>query len=604
MPKTYVDNAYNRSVGRVGMPVGSAVISRSGGGSSYGGWGGGGSSYSLGGGSSYSSGGSSKTYVDNAYNRSLGRVGMEHGSMVASRSGNTGSCGSSGSTKTYVDNSYNRSLGRVGMEHGTAVVSQSDTSRNSSGGAKPKTYVDNAMNRSLGRVGMEHGTMPSSRSSGSYEYVDSPVRVYTDNAFNRKLGRVGKPLGSVPVSRSGYSSRDSGISSPTIRKYVDNSLNRSLGRVGHPIGTMPLSKVSRRTEMMLDMYKYLQRNEGEDMDWECSYPDVPEEMQLQIYDDVLNRYNRHQQIQEWKAQHYTKEEPKTSRKLLKDYSGTKINFEELQLGKKIGQGGFGDVHFAKWSGSVVAVKKLRVQRVSKKRLQEFTDEIFVLCQLEHPNIVKFIGACVKTPNLCIVMEYMQTSLFDAVHIDDDKDFTEEERLDIIKQTAAGILYLHSNNIAHCDMKSHNVLLDYEPGELLIAKITDFGLSMMKQESDTSSSTGHEYVRNIGTPRYSAPEILRGEVLELRAMKKADIYSFSLIIYEVICEEEPFYKMNYRQLQTQVGEKGLIPSVPEQINLKTSLHRQLMECWSRSGDQRPSARELYDFFGDINKIYSS
>ncbi len=61
--------------------------------------------------------------------------------------------------------------------------------------------------------------------------------------------------------------------------------------------------------------------------------------------------------------------------------------------KKIGHGGFGDVYFAKWQGTVVAVKKLRVQRVSKKRLKQFEDELYIFKKLDHPNIVKMIGAC-------------------------------------------------------------------------------------------------------------------------------------------------------------------------------------------------------------------
>jgi len=282
-----------------------------------------------------------------------------------------------------------------------------------------------------------------------------------------------------------------------------------------------------------------------------------------------------------------------------------INFEELQLGKKIGQGGFGDVHFAKWLGSVVAVKKLRVQRVSKKRLKQFTDEIYILCELEHHTIVKFIGACVKTPNLCIVMEYMQTSLYDALHIDTDIDFTEEHRRKIIEQTTAGMCYLHSKGIAHCDMKSQNVLLDNAADLLsLCAKITDFGLSIMKLETETSTSASHEFVRNLGTPRYSAPEILRGEVLDLRAMKMADIYSYALVIYEIIYEEEPFPKLTYVQLHKQVGEKGVLPSIPEGIIINDRLLGLLVNCWDRRPYKRPTAEMIGEYFMDEKAIYLS
>ena len=108
---------------------------------------------------------STRTYVDNSSNRSIGRVGMPHGSMPVSRASGNGAVGdSSSSTKTYVDNSYNKTLGRVGMEHGSVVVSKGcntpmsrghESLNNDSGFCSPsvapkrKVYKDNPLNRRL-----------------------------------------------------------------------------------------------------------------------------------------------------------------------------------------------------------------------------------------------------------------------------------------------------------------------------------------------------------------------------------------------------------------------------------------------------------------------
>ena len=168
--RTYVDNAYNRRIGRVGMPVGSHVVSRSSGGSSS--YGGGSASYCSGGYSSSSSGGGQRCYVDNEYNRKLGRVGKPVGTHVVSRSGEvtiTKSAGESGQ-RCYVDNPYNRKLGRVGMPLGSCVVSTSGACAAPTSGS-------------------------ACRSGGQ--------RCYVDNAYNRMLGRVGKPLGSHVVSKRG-----------------------------------------------------------------------------------------------------------------------------------------------------------------------------------------------------------------------------------------------------------------------------------------------------------------------------------------------------------------------------------------------------------------
>lgn len=620
MSKTYVNNSMNRSLGRVGMAHGSMPVSRSGGGggSSYSG--GGGSSYG-GGGSSYSSGssyggGNTKTYVDNSSNRSLGRVGMPHGSMPVSRSSGSGNYSSGdSSSKTYVDNASNRSLGRVGMPLGSMVVSRSGSSNNSSQASSSgtKSYVDNSYNRSIGRVGLEHGTaVVSGKSPMSYRenvFNDSGIgasfhgspspssaaKVYKDNPFNRRLGRVGLPHGTAVHSRNSSSQ-----ASPATKKYVDNALNRSKGRVGKPLGSMPISRRSTITSGASDIYRNYMRNPGREIDF--SRMEIDEEQQYEACDVALSLIHRMEEVMRWQKETSTTREPHTSDRVLQNYRGTKIDFNDIEIMQKIGSGGFGDVHFAKWKGTVVAAKKLRVQRVSKRRLKEFTDEIFLLCELEHPNIVKFIGASVVTPNLCIVMEYMQMSLFDALHIKDDVEFSESEKIEIIQHTALGLEYLHDENIAHCDMKSQNVLLDYVAGETLVAKITDFGLSMMKNETETSTSAGGDYVRNIGTPRYSSPENLRGEYLHLRDLMMSDMYSYSLIVFEVCCEEEPFYNLNYPQLRKQVGELGLTPEIPPDVSLHSNVLSLLNKCWDREPRRRPNAKRFAEYALQFDAIY--
>ena len=292
----------------------------------------------------------------------------------------------------------------------------------------------------------------------------------------------------------------------------------------------------------------------------------------------------------------------TSRAVLDLYTGLRINFDEIELGRKIGQGGFGDVFFATWNSSVVAVKKLRVQRVSKRRLEDFTKEMITFCDLEHPNIVRFIGTCLKTPNLAIVMEYMQTSLFTALHMsEDDVEFTEDERLSILQQTACGLHYLHDNHIAHCDLKSHNILLDYESGVTCVAKITDFGLSMVKSDSESSVSAV-EQVRNIGTPRYSAPEVLRGEMLSAQDMMQTDIYSFALIMFEVIYEEEPYYNLGYAQLQKQVGGKGVTPEIPESPDVSGDIVSLVKECWDYKPRKRPEMGHILSILNEQTKLF--
>ncbi|XP_059146664.1 uncharacterized protein LOC131934613 [Physella acuta] len=702
MSRNYVDNAMNRKLGRVGMPLGSAVHS-------------GGSSFS---GSSFSSGSSSSnfnTYVDNSMNRGLGRVGMEYGTAVHSRSSPSSS---SSSSKTYVDNSMNRGLGRVGMEYGTAVHSSGSSSSCSS-----KTYVDNSMNRGLGRVGMEYGTAVHSRpsssssSSSSKTYVDSSLnralgrvglehgtavhsrsdslndkmqqlttssqsmKVYKDNPLNQKLGRAGQPFGSMPQSSQSasaatpkksdsshaYRNQPSASTDRSMKVYKDNKLNRKLGRAGQPFGSMPQSSQSARaatpkqsssasysgkvyvdndynrkhnrvgkplgsvpipanTQVYKDtpLSRYLGRV---GKPWgTCPNKSLPYEhlmqmlMQLrddeEVPDDIAEVYERDEVAEDF-IDHFMdlRNRERTVREQLEEkgtnwkapthksshtfekYKGAIIRFEELEFMNKIGHGGFGDVYMAKLiDGQVVAVKKLRVERVSQRRRQQFEDEIKLFCTLQHPNIVGFLGACVVSPNLAIVMEYMDLSLHEALH-NKQVDFLDQDKLNIMRDVSQGLDYLHGRKIAHCDLKTQNVLLNNVPGQettnsqgQLIAKITDFGLSMMKNEVETGTSS-KQAVSNIGTPRYSAPEVLRGELLNVEQLMKADVYSEGLLILELVVEEIAFEDLTIQQLRVQVGEKNLKPDIRRGLTLDKQLKEMLEKCWSSKPDDRPSSHSV-------------
>ena len=102
--------------------------------------------------------------------------------------------------------------------------------------------------------------------------------------------------------------------------------------------------------------------------------------------------------------------------VLAKFQGKPIRLEDLDLLDIVGHGAFGEVWLAEYDGEALAVKILKQSNLTKKRLEIFKTEIINHSRLDHPNIVKFYGPCLEKPKLAIVMEYMDCSLYDSLHM--------------------------------------------------------------------------------------------------------------------------------------------------------------------------------------------
>eukprot|EP00253_Pinus_taeda_P002855 PITA_02855 len=197
------------------------------------------------------------------------------------------------------------------------------------------------------------------------------------------------------------------------------------------------------------------------------------------------------------------------------------NFHE---NKKLGEGGFGPVYKGTTrDGNEIAVKKLSVESGQGK--VEFMNEVELVANVQHRNLVKLIGCCAEGPERLLVYEYLpnrslDTFLFDA----EKKRFLDwEKRYNIIMGIARGLLYLHEDShlrIIHRDIKANNILLDEE----FNPKIADFGLARLFPEDKN-----HIQTRAAGTYGYMAPEYaMRGQL-----SVKTDIYSFGVLVLEIV-----------------------------------------------------------------------
>ncbi|KAL8516140.1 hypothetical protein ACS0TY_014710 [Phlomoides rotata] len=199
------------------------------------------------------------------------------------------------------------------------------------------------------------------------------------------------------------------------------------------------------------------------------------------------------------------------------------NFKEENF---IGEGGFGKVYKGRLrdTGEIVAIKQL--DRNGCQGSREFTVEVYMLSNVDHPNLVKLIGYCAEEEQKLLVYEYMPLGSLEA-HLHDiepnKRPLDWNIRMKIAAGAALGLEYLHCKTppVIYRDLKCSNILL----GEGYHAKLSDFGLAKMGPCGDQT----HVSTRVMGTYGYCAPDYAMTGQLTV----KSDIYSFGVVLLEII-----------------------------------------------------------------------
>ncbi|KAK7357755.1 hypothetical protein VNO80_17051 [Phaseolus coccineus] len=188
--------------------------------------------------------------------------------------------------------------------------------------------------------------------------------------------------------------------------------------------------------------------------------------------------------------------------------------------RKLGEGGFGSVYYGTLEdGREVAVKFLFEHNY--RRVQQFLNEIEILTQLRHRNLVSLYGCTSRhSRELLLVYEYVPNGTL-AYHLNGrDKLLTWPIRMQIAVETATALAYLHASDIIHRDVKSSNILLDTN----FLVKVADFGLSRLLPSDASHVSTAPQ-----GTPGYLDPEYFQ----HYQLTDKSDVFSFGVVVVELI-----------------------------------------------------------------------
>ncbi|KAF6159070.1 hypothetical protein GIB67_032687, partial [Kingdonia uniflora] len=208
-----------------------------------------------------------------------------------------------------------------------------------------------------------------------------------------------------------------------------------------------------------------------------------------------------------------------------DYLSIATATDDFSLDNKLGEGGFGPVYKGKLaSGKEIAVKRL--SKNSAQGIKEFQNEVILIANLQHRNLVRLLGCCIEKQETILIYEYMPNKSLDLFIFDQANStlLNWQTRFSIIVGVAQGLLYLHRDSrlrIIHRDLKASNVLLDCA----LNPKISDFGMARTFGGDQAEGSTS----RVVGTFGYMSPEYAISGLFST----KSNVFSFGVLVLEIV-----------------------------------------------------------------------
>ncbi|XP_050371459.1 G-type lectin S-receptor-like serine/threonine-protein kinase CES101 isoform X2 [Argentina anserina] len=257
------------------------------------------------------------------------------------------------------------------------------------------------------------------------------------------------------------------------------------------------------------------------------------------------------------------------------YKSVMTATEYFSLENKIGEGGFGPVYKGKMlTGQEIAVKAL--SSCSGQGEVEFKNELILVSELQHTNLVKLFGFCIHDKERMLIYEYMPNKGLDNILFDSTRRMLLDwkKRFNIIEGIAQGLLYLHKYSrlkVIHRDLKASNILLD----ENMKPKISDFGMARSFMLNEVEANTR----RIVGTHGYMSPEYAMQGIFS----GKSDVFSFGVLMLEIISgRKNNSFHSTHRALNLvgyawQLWQEGAGLELMDETLSDSCVENQLIRC---------------------------
>jgi serine/threonine protein kinase len=286
--------------------------------------------------------------------------------------------------------------------------------------------------------------------------------------------------------------------------------------------------------------------------------------------------------------------------------GLLISADDITRGALIGKGGYASVFKGTWKGTAeVAIKCIEL--VGPMMLRDKMDvkrEAYIHKQADdHPNICKLRGVVLPPPDskrthqkgndeFVLVLELLQGDLGQYLRGGRGELLPNPERIKLALDVAEGMAHLHSKNIIHGDLKPGNLLIrELEaPGQVQVV-VSDFGLSSISCVTLCSATMAAQVLQSSSTGLslwYSPPELLDNCIS--KKAKAGDVYSFGIILFEILTGHYPYLVSQYEVVLKNVLE-GRRPVLPEGVQLPQGSQELMSSCWDADPAARPSFAEI-------------